>query len=61
MKVITTKDGQKGLALDLKKTVEVTVTDKHPCGKPGSKRMVPEHMVAHLLKKGMIEEQKKSK
>ena len=38
---------------DPRKKVEVTATEKHPAGK-GSKRQVPEHMVDHLVKKGMI-------
>lgn len=35
------------------KTVEVTATEKS-AHKTGSKRLVPAHMVDHLLKKGMI-------
>jgi len=42
----------------LKKKVPVVATEKHP-GKTGSTRMVPEHMVEHLLKKGMIEDPNK--
>jgi len=60
MKTITTKEGVTGFAVTLKKTVEVTATEKSS-HKTGSKRMVPEHMVAHLLKKGMIEAPKKPK
>ncbi len=40
------------------KKAEVTTTAKHPAG-PGKKKMVPEHMVSHLAKKGMIETSKK--
>jgi hypothetical protein len=36
------------------KKAEVTTTAKHPAG-AGKKKIVPEHMVKHLLKKGMIE------
>lgn len=36
------------------KTVEVVATETSH-HKTGSKRLVPAHMVAHLLKKGMIE------
>jgi hypothetical protein len=43
--------------LSLKKTVEVVATEKHPAP-TGSVRKVPEHMVEHLLRKGMIEDPK---
>jgi len=46
------------IAIDPRKKVEVVATAAHPCGKPGSVRLVPEHMVKHLLKKGMIEKPK---
>jgi hypothetical protein len=55
MKIIETKDGVKGIAVNLRTRVEVTTTEKHPVG-AGKKRQVPEHMVGHLLKKGMIED-----
>lgn len=62
MKEVTTSEGKKGIILNLrKKSVEVTATEKSGF-KTGSKRMVLEHMVPHLLKKGMIEDpNKKSK
>jgi hypothetical protein len=44
--------------IDPRKKVEVIATEKHPA-KTGSTLLVPEHMVPHLLKKGMIEDPKK--
>jgi hypothetical protein len=44
--------------IDPRKKVEVIATEKHPA-KTGSVILVPEHMVPHLLKNGMIEDPKK--
>ena len=40
------------------KKAEVVTTALHPAG-AGKTKMVPEHMVDHLAKKGMIEKPKK--
>ncbi len=53
-------DPKKHKLISLKKTVEVTATAKNH-RKTGTKYLVPEHMVEHLLKKGMIEPVKKAK
>lgn len=59
MKFTTTKDGQKAQIIDTHKRVEVIPTDKHPYfSRTGKKtpRRVPENMIPHLIKKGMIED-----
>lgn len=53
-------DPKKHKKYSIRKTVEVTTTDKSASG-GGKKKMVPEHMVAHLLKKGIILDPKKVK
>lgn len=53
-------DPKKHKVVSIRKTVEVTASEKSN-HKTGSKRLVPEHMVEHLLKKGMIESTKKAK
>lgn len=49
----------------LKKRVPVIATDNHPAvkrlGVKAKKRQVPEHMIKHLVEKGMIEDPKKPK
>jgi len=70
----TLKEAQKDpnmTVIHTKITVPVKATDKHPAvrrlgDKPDpklkekvKKRQVPEHMVAHLVAKGMIEDPKK--
>jgi hypothetical protein len=58
-KIVTTKEGITGLAIDLrKKTVEVIATEKSS-HKTGSKRLVLASQVENLLKRGMIEPEKK--
>jgi hypothetical protein len=46
--------------LNLKTRVEVTTTALHPKG-AGKTSKVPEHMIPHLVKKGMIEDPGKVK
>ena len=57
MKIHEAKSDPSIKLMSLKKTVEVTASEKSN-HKTGSKRKVPEHMVEHLLKKGMIEDPK---
>ena len=48
--------------IDPRKRVEVEATPKHPGYKDNKKRFVPEHMIPHLVEKGMIvDPAKKSK
>lgn len=42
--------------IDPRKRVKVIATEKHPGFKQSKERMVPEHMVPHLVAKGMIED-----
>lgn len=42
--------------IDPRKRVKVIATEKHPGYKQSKERHVPEHMVAHLVAKGMIED-----
>lgn len=58
MKIIETKDGQKARIINTVKKVDVIPTEKHPAfEKTGKKpRQVPENMIPHLVKKGMIDD-----
>lgn len=42
--------------IDPRKKVKVIATEKHPGYKQSKERMVPEHMIPHLVSKGMIED-----
>ena len=59
-KFTTTKDGKKAINIDPRNRVEVIATDSHPAMRPGGskirKRMVCEHTIPALLKKGFIED-----
>lgn len=57
MKLNEAKNDKSVKVISTAKTVDVVATEKshHPTGKV---HKVPEHMVAHLLKKGMIEKPK---
>lgn len=54
MKITEAKSDPNIKLVTLKKTVDVTYTEKHPGYPKKKKSMVPAHMVDHLLKKGMI-------
>lgn len=61
MKISEAKNDKSVKVISTAKKVEVTLTEKHP-GYPKRKTsIVPEHMVEHLLKKGMIEKPAKVK
>ena len=45
---------EKSTIIDPRKKVEVEATEKHPGYKQSKKRYVPEHMIPHLVEKGMI-------
>lgn len=53
MKITEAKADPNVKVVSTQKKVQVIATAKHPAG-AGSVRTVPEHMVAHLLSKGMI-------
>ena len=59
-KFVTTKDGEKGVAIDPRKRVEVIATDAHPAMQGGGskirKRLVAEHTIPALIEKGYIED-----
>jgi len=46
---------QTNTTIDPRIKVEVRRTEKHPGYKESKTGFVPEHMIPHLLKKGMIE------
>ena len=59
-KFVTTEKGEKGIAIDPRKRVEVIATDAHPAMQHGGskirKRMVAEHTIPTLVAKGYIED-----
>lgn len=56
---MATKPEQK--IIDPRVKVEVEATEKHPGYKENKIRRVPEHMIPHLVEKGMIKDPKKGK
>jgi hypothetical protein len=50
---LTAKSDPNVKLINIRKKIEVTTTELHPRG-AGKVSRVPEHMIEHLVKKGMI-------